>query len=130
MTLASDEARLLALARKQADHIALNEQLAWKALLADCKSDGVFKDPKNGAAMPQPHRRPFQRAGAVSARLFGSAPLPVPAPAASVPPHPPAVSNSIDKEVSLPLPLRPKASTADRDFEIVFNLLALADACL
>lgn len=126
----ADEAKCIALARKQADHIALNEQLAWKTLLADSKSDGVLKDPKGGAAVLQPHRRPFQRAGAVSARLFGSAPVPVPAPAASVSPHPPPVIETIHHEITLRQPLRPKISTADRDFEIEFNLEALADACV
>ena len=125
----TSETQRLNLARKQADDLALAEQLAWKALVAESKSGGAFKDPKGGAGALQPHRRPFQRAGAVSARLFGSAPAPAHVPLDCVVPQPPRAVEVPPQGVALRLPLRPKVSTADRDFEIVFALDAIVDAC-
>lgn len=123
---ASSEAETLQIARSKADQIALAEQLAWKALIAESKSNGVFNDPKGGAGVLQTYRRPFQRAGSVSARLFGSTPTPAPVPVATLPLR--AIETTI-QEITLRQPLRPKASTADRDFAIVFTLKAIIDAC-
>lgn len=123
-----DDAGRLQAARKAADHIALIDQLAWKALLTESKSAGGFMAPANAV---QPHRRPFQRAGAVSARLFGSTPpASVHVPLTCVLPQLPQAVEQAQQEITLRQPLHPKASTADRDFEIVFTLKAIIDACL
>lgn len=128
MEFPSETARLK-LARHEAEQTTLAGQLAWKALVAENKGGGLLKDPKAGAGALQPHRRPFQRAGAVSARIFGSAPAPAHVPLACVLPPPPQAVEPAPHEVALRLPLRPKVSTAARDFAIVLSLDAIVAAC-